>query len=248
MVTESSKPTYPSEQIQELASFVENGGDLADYFKLAYSSPVELEGIDIEDTSNQKAVVREHLKVKGYKDDRIKKVVDRYEDSGTLEEEAEDALELLKDYKEKEKKRLLKEQEQYRVEVEKRQQKFVSDVRKSISEVSNIGGLNLTANDRKNLENYMLRVEADGKTRYQKEFEKDHKHMINSAFRTMKGDAFDKKIVKKASSDASLKLKKKLNASKGNKRKGSTGGNRDTGGSSKDLFGAFKKASEGLRY
>jgi len=53
----------------------------------------------MEDENNQKAVLKEYLKEKGISNEKINKRVTRYEDLGSLEDEATDALEELKEIK-----------------------------------------------------------------------------------------------------------------------------------------------------
>ena len=69
-----------------------------------------LDDIDIEDEANQKLVVKQLLKEKGFSTKKIDKLVSRYEEAGLLEDEAQDALEDLKEIKEEKKKQLLEDQ------------------------------------------------------------------------------------------------------------------------------------------
>ena len=89
-------------------NFVKNGGNLRDYFEI--DGELDLEEISIEDDEvNQKLVVKEFLKEKGFNAKQIEKKLSKYEDAGLLEDEAEDALEALKEIKELQ--QLLKDQE-----------------------------------------------------------------------------------------------------------------------------------------
>lgn len=96
VIEENSKPQYASEEIEALDNFVKNGGNLRDY--LSIDAEVDLDNIDIEDDENaQKTVIKELLKEKGYSAKQIDKKISKYEDAGLLEDEAEDALEALRD-------------------------------------------------------------------------------------------------------------------------------------------------------
>jgi hypothetical protein len=65
---------------------------------LSIDAEVDLDNIDIEDDENaQKTVIKELLKEKGYNAKQIDKKISKYEDAGLLEDEAEDALEALRD-------------------------------------------------------------------------------------------------------------------------------------------------------
>jgi hypothetical protein len=50
----------------------------------------------MEDESNQKAVVRDYMKMQGYSDEQINRKIERYEDADMLEDEAADAVSYLK--------------------------------------------------------------------------------------------------------------------------------------------------------
>jgi len=101
VVEENSKPDYASDEVAALDEFVRNGGKLQDYFKTDHE--LDLDNIDIEDEHSQKTVVRQLLKEKGFSDKQIEKKIQKYEDAGLLEDEAEDAIEDLKEIKQQKK-------------------------------------------------------------------------------------------------------------------------------------------------
>jgi hypothetical protein len=108
VIEENSKPEYSSEEVEALDNFVKQGGDLKKY--LTIDADLDLDDIDIEDEANQKLVVKQLLKEKGFSTNKIDKLVSRYEEAGLLEDEAQDALEDLKEIKEEKKKQLLEDQ------------------------------------------------------------------------------------------------------------------------------------------
>jgi hypothetical protein len=108
VIEENSKPEYSSEEVEALDNFVKQGGDLKKY--LTIDAELDLDDIDIEDETNQKLVVKQLLKEKGFSTKKIDKLVSRYEEAGLLEDEAQDALEDLKEIKEERKKQLLEDQ------------------------------------------------------------------------------------------------------------------------------------------
>jgi len=108
VIEENSKPEYSSEEVEALDNFVKQGGDLKKY--LTIGAELDLDDIDIEDEANQKLVVKQLLKEKGFSTNKIDKLVSRYEEAGLLEDEAQDALEDLKEIKEEKKKQLLEDQ------------------------------------------------------------------------------------------------------------------------------------------
>lgn len=81
VVEENSVPRYASEEVEALDNFVKNGGNLRDYFEI--EGELDLDNIDIEeDENNQKLVVKEFLKEKGFSTKQIEKKLSKYEDAG----------------------------------------------------------------------------------------------------------------------------------------------------------------------
>jgi len=217
---EMSKPEYPSDEMSELHDFVENGGNLKEYFDLKYGE-VNLDGLDMDRESNQKHVVTEYMKSLGYKPNRIDKAIERFEDAGILADEAEDALEELKESRESNAKTLLKQQaENNRIALEN-EQKFLSDVKESIENIDNVRGLAINKKEKAKLMEYMFKPTKDGKTQYQKEYtENYHKNMIESAYFTMNKDKFVKKVKDQASTDLKKDMLSKIRKSGGRKLQG----------------------------
>ena len=98
VIEENSKPEYSSEEVEALDNFVKQGGDIKKY--LTIEAELDLDDIDMEDETNQKLIVKQLLKEKGFSTKKIDKLVSRYEEAGLLEDEAQDALDDLKEIKE----------------------------------------------------------------------------------------------------------------------------------------------------
>jgi hypothetical protein len=101
VIEEDSKPTYASEEMENLDNFVKQGGELSRYLQI--EQEFDLDNIDLEDENNQKSIVKLLLREKGFNEKQIDKKIQKYEDAGLLEDEAEDALEDLKEIKEQKK-------------------------------------------------------------------------------------------------------------------------------------------------
>lgn len=233
LVTEASKPQFANEEIAELNEFVQNGGDLKQFYSKTTSGELDLDNVDLEDSFNQRRVITENFKTLGYSEDKINRMIKRYEEAGVLEEEAQDALELLKENNEKNKEKLLESQKKFAEQQKVEQQKFESAVKDSINDLSNSLGINLSQKELKDTEDYILKVGRDGMTDFQRDMLSDVKKFVSSAYYTKNGEALPKRIKKQGESDAARNLHKKLKANKGNP--GQTKGSQ-TGGS----------ASEGL--
>ena len=217
VIEENSKPEYSSEEVAAIDKFVKDGGKISDYIKTVHGG-IDVDSIDLTNESNQKAVIRENLKNKGYSEARIQKMIDRYEDSGVLAEEAEDALDLVKEYKENTSKKLLEDQEKANKEQKQAQLNYIRSVESTIRDVSDIRGVPITQKEKKELMDYIFKPSADGMTAFQKDYVKSHKNLIESAYFTMKGDGLVKKIQRNSASEAAKSLKMKL-AEKGKRAK-----------------------------
>lgn len=209
VIEENSVPQYASEEVEALDNFVKNGGNLRDYFQI--DGDLDLEEINIEDSEvNQKLVIKEFLKEKGFNAKQIEKKLTKYEEAGLLEDEATDALEALRDIKEQKKQQLLEEQEKSANELKKRQQEYFNSVVTEIKGMDNIRGIKIPQKDKQALLEYIFKPTADGKTQYQKDYSKSVKNLLESAYFTMKGDTLLKAAKSEGSTAAINKFKNSL--------------------------------------
>jgi len=187
VIEESSVPTYANDEVKALDEFVRNGGDLKDFYKI--ESELDIETADIEDEDVQKKIVGDYLREKGLNDKQIERKLIKYEDAGILEDEANDALESLKEIKEQKKEQLLENQRNASEVSQKKQQEFYTNVVEEINGMKDVRGIKIPDNDKKTLLEYIFKPDANGVTKYQKEYAKSVKNLIESAYFTMKGDA-----------------------------------------------------------
>lgn len=208
MIEENSTPEYASEEVAQLDEFVRNGGKFEDYFKAAPA--IDYETFDTTIEENQKRIVRELLAAKGFNEKQIARKIEKYEDAGILEDEAEDALEAMKDIAEERKEQLLAQQKKENEQRVERQQRFVDDVVTNIKSLKDIRGIAIPEKDKKALLNYIFKADADGLTQYQKDYSKSVKNLIESAYFTMKGDTLLDTAKKIGTSSAIKTLKQSL--------------------------------------
>lgn len=212
VIEENSKPEYSSEEVEALDNFVKQGGDLKKY--LTIDAELDLDDIDIEDETNQKLVVKQLLKEKGFSTKKIDKLVSRYEEAGLLEDEAQDALEDLKEIKEERKKQLLEDQKKAYHEQLQRQQQFYDNVVSEIKGLKNIRGITVPEKDKKVLMDYILKPDTDGKTKYQKDYAKGGvKNLIESAYFTMNADKLIEAAKREGNNSAIDKFRRSLKSS-----------------------------------
>lgn len=210
VVEENSKPQYADERIARLDAYVKNGGNFEDFYN-KMSQSIEYDSLDIEDEDNQKMAVRDYLKLSGYTDEQISKKIERYEDADMLADEAEDALERLKLYQQ----RQVEEQQAYQEQIRKQQQEqahqFVTNLNNTIDNLKSIRGVTIPKEDRRLLFDYITKVDANGLTQYQKDFNKNMvNNLIESAYFTMKGDALIGEATRNGQTTAANKLRQML--------------------------------------
>lgn len=217
VIEENSVPQYASEEVEKLDEFVRNGGNLKDYFSI--DADIDLDNIEVEDNEiNQKLVVKEFLKEKGFSAKQIDKKITKYEDAGILEDEAVDALEALKDIKAERKEKLLEEQQKSAREAQKQQQTFFNNVVSEIKDMDSIYGIEIPEKDKRALLEYIFKPDAEGITKYQKDYAKSLKNLITSAYFTMKGDSLITIAKQKGKKDALDNFKNSLRGSEVTKK------------------------------
>lgn len=209
VIEENSVPQYASEEVEQLDKFVKNGGSLRDYFSI--DNDIDLDDIDLEDESNQKLVLKEFLKEKGFNTKQIEKKLTKYEEAGILEDESQDAAEALKDIRESKKQQLLKDQENAAKLAAQRQQEYFDTVVNEIKGMDNIRGVKIPEKDKQTLLEYIFKPTSDGMTKFQKDWSKSVKNLIESAYFTMKGDTLVKAAEVKGQNAAINKFKNSLN-------------------------------------
>ena len=212
IVNENSKPTYASDEVEKYDEFVRNGGNLKDFYKEVYSGKLDPSSLDLEKEYDQRAVIRENLLNQGYKEEKIKKMIGRYEESETLKEEAEDALDLLKEFNQKKQDTLLEEQRKNAEIARRQQQKFYEDVNTNIKAISNFRGFPISEKEKRELLQYAFVPDEDGITKYQKDLRSDVYNILESAYFAKNRDKVKVDNVNKGETDAYKTLRDKLKA------------------------------------
>lgn len=216
VVDENSKPQYADERIARLDEYVKNGGKFEDMYS-QMSRNISYDSLDMENEDDQKMAVRDYLKLSGYTDEQISKKIERYEDAGVLEDEANDAIDRLKIYTERQLQAEQEEQKKQAELAEENARQFVSNLNETIGNLKSIRGVNIPKEDRKLLFEYITKVDANGQTQYQKDFNKNMvNNLIESAYFTMKGDALINEATKNGQTTAANKLRKMLRHSSKN--------------------------------
>lgn len=216
VVEQNSKPEYADERVQKLDEYIKNGGKFEDFYAVQQQE-LNYDTLDIEDETNQRAVIREFLQASGYSEDQINSKIDRYESADMLEEEAEDALGRLKTIRQQQAEQLQQQQEQARLKQEEDNKAFITDVTNQINGLTQIHGVAIPREDRKALFDYIFKQDANGFSQYQKDFTKNlAKNLIESAYFTMRADSFVTEAKKNGQTSAAQKLRQVLRHSSKN--------------------------------
>lgn len=210
VVEENSTPQYADDRIAQLDQYVKNGGRFEDFYQ-AQQKTLSYNNLDMQDESNQKAVVRDYYRLQGMTDDQISRKIERYEDADMLEDEATDAVNYLQAYEQQQQAYLAQQQEQQRREQEQQSIQFVNDLNDGIANLTNIRGIAIPKEDRKALFDYITKTDADGYTQYQKDFQGNLvNNLLESAYFTMKGDALIGEAKRDGQTSAASKLRNML--------------------------------------
>lgn len=228
VVEEASKPQFANEEIEKFDEFVRNGGNLKEFYDKIHAGKLELDKVDIDSDYDQKSLIKEFLKTQGIKDSIIDKRIERYDEAGVLQDEAEEALEYLKEHRQKEEQKLLEEQKNLSKVKLQHQQEFVKSVQTNINDINEIRGYKLTDKEKRDLVDYIFKPTSDGLTGFQKDYQSNIKNLIESAYFTKNGDKLIKNVKEKAKSDAYKEIQQKL---KTKKQKTRSNGYESDGGS-----------------
>lgn len=210
VVEQNSTPQYADDRIAQLDQYVKNGGRFEDFYQTQQRS-MSYDNVDLEDESNQKAVVRDYYKLQGMNDEQINRKIERYEDADMLEDEATDAVSYLKAYEAQQAEYMAQQQEAQMKAQQQQAAQFAEDLTNGINGLTNIRGIAIPVEDKKALYDYITKTDADGLTQYQKEFNGNLvNNLIESAYFTMKGDALLGEAQRNGQTSAASKLRNML--------------------------------------
>jgi hypothetical protein len=105
----------------------------------------------------------------------------------------------------------LKDQENAAKLAAQRQQEYFDTVVNEIKGMDNIRGVKIPEKDKQILLEYIFKPTSDGMTKFQKDWSKSVKNLIESAYFTMKGDTLVKAAEVKGQNAAINKFKNSLN-------------------------------------
>jgi hypothetical protein len=229
---------------KDLLRHLISGGRVSDFVD-TYSAPdvmgLEVRGDSNTAVSNQRAVLKEFLKLRGDSANEIEETVQDYEDLGKLEKQASKAQERLAHYYESQKQNLAAQQQQINAQREERRKEVITNIQDKVSNSAEIKGFPLSRKVKKDLLSYMTettsKIDGQDGPQYVTQFQADEMNasqdvddFILRAYLRMTNFSLDG-VKKKSKSDLSSKLRTQLQHSKN--RTGTQakfGGNKKPGG------------------
>jgi len=136
-----------------------------------------------ENLSLQKMLVRDLLVKSGWSEERITRKLNRYEDSGVLKEEAEEALASLKEIQVQEKENLIKTQKEEQKQRVQAHEAWLTDLNDHIGKKEEIlPGFKLSPKDKTNLYKGITKLDKNGKNEIMRMREKDPEFDLKIAY------------------------------------------------------------------
>lgn len=183
LVEEASKPQYSNEIVANFDKYVANGGDPRMFMQTMFGSK-DYSKIELTTDSVKKEVLSDYLATMNPDKDStwVSKKIQRYEDSGVLDEESLDALEELKERDLREKSTIVNRQQEERLAAEEAHQRQLQDLERTIISKQDIAGIPVNQKDMKDFYNFLTKPDKDGYTAYEKALREDKEAVIKMAF------------------------------------------------------------------
>ena len=174
------------EEIKYLLDNYEAGVNIYDLINASASeqSYATIAEESLEDNlSLQKMLVRDLLVKSGWSEERITRKLNRYEDSGVLKEEAEEALASLKEIQKAEKANLIKQQKEEQKQRIQAHEQWLGDLKDHIGKKEEIlPGFKLSPKDKDNLYKGITKLDKNGKNEIMRIREKDPEFDLKIAY------------------------------------------------------------------
>ena len=236
---EDYKDTMPLE-VKYLLDNYEEGVPLKELLNMQHQEQMfdSITTEQMEGNENlQKNLVREFLTRSGWSDDKVQKKIQRYEDTGVLLEEADDALSSLVQGQKAQKEQFVNEQKKVQQDRVQAHEKWLVDLKDHIGEKEEIiPGFTMSPKEKEAVYKGITKLDRDGKNEIMRAREVDPEFDLKIAYlaTVLKWDfsAFERQSTTKAT--------KKLSDSIKNTKKA---GSRPSRGSSKNVdFGTMRKS------
>ena len=136
-----------------------------------------------DNTGLQKMLVKDLLSKSGWSEERINRKLERYEDTGVLQDEAEDALASLKEIQVQEKENLIKTQKEEQKQRVQAHEQWLVELKGHIGKKEEIlPGFKLSVKDKDNLYKGITKLDRQGKNEIMRMREKDPEFDLKIAY------------------------------------------------------------------
>jgi hypothetical protein len=195
------------EEYRSILAHLKLGKPLEDWVEAV--KPTDYSKINLEDESNQKSLIEQHLALTGMDEDDIKDTLQEYEDGGTLEKNSKKALKYLQKNEDKKAELYEKQLEREEEEAKARQQKELETFKSEVLATEELGKRKL---DKKEREKLLAHITEPVNKRGESQFvvnQKSREKQLQLAYLDMIGFDFSK-LEKQAETKAASGLRAKL--------------------------------------
>jgi hypothetical protein len=224
LIEANSVPQYSSQEAYDFDEYIKAGGRPVDFFKeyLGNGTDIISDSFDLDDASNQKAVLREHYaQTTKWSPERIEKEIKRLERDDELEDEAREAHKEVIGLHEERKQELIKQQQIQQQERIKQEREYVSNIANLIDKGTEKDlGFSLSTLERQKFKEYVLRRDEKGLTGYEKDLRTIPNADIKLAlalFQRITEGKLPEKATNQANKNLMVKLRQDNNVSRGSK-------------------------------
>jgi hypothetical protein len=218
VITENSKPSYYDPIVEQFDNYMKRGGDPRKFIEVNYMVP-EYDKMDVKNVNNQKRIVKDYYTIRGIKEEKIEKMIERFVENNELEDEATDAQKELTELTMKQKEILVKEQEKKEEDRKRDAIRFFDETKRFLGDKKDLYGIPIGKNDKEELLEYIFLKDKTGMTEQQRAFsENPIEYILVSNFLYKHREDLLKSINNKATTSAADRLKEKLRGMKEQQR------------------------------
>jgi hypothetical protein len=226
------------DDFSKFLEYCQAGGQPRDFLNVYYGNH-SWEGFTVDTEDNQKAVVRESLRLAGEDPNEIEEIITEWADNGKLEDRAKKALTKVQKHESTQKAEIVEITKAKDLERKKLEKESFENFKKELYSKDEVLGFKLTPKLKDKLWEHMTLPDRNGKTGYDKALEKNKDAQYLFALQSM--NDFD---ITKLEKQVETKVTKKVNNlfknySKGSKEKISSGTTEEVQETSP--FAGFKK-------
>lgn len=210
IIEENSKPKYHSEIVAQFDEYIKNGGDPRRFIEINYMIP-DYENMELKTDAEKEKVVRDLYRTRGFKEEKIEKMIANLKANDELDSESEEAKSELSELTTKEKQALLKRQQDAAAAEELSFKQAITNTQKYIANAKDIAGIPITEEEKKSLLPYIYKRGKDGLTDQQREFQENPiEYAVTTAFLWKNRNAILEFINNESSTKGAVKFRQRM--------------------------------------